>query len=125
MNQYSYRIGNYVSHEDYSTDVFVIKSINFYDEHNDYMVDTTGGKNGTWINPIENIKPIKITQEFLEKNKFTIINHPQQIGYKLKDLYIYEHGSFVGEVEVAHVEYVHELQNLYYAIYGEEMEVNI
>ena len=43
------KVGDTVSHEDYTSEDFIVTEI---DKENN-IVYTSGGKNGTWINPIE------------------------------------------------------------------------
>jgi len=57
------KVGQKVSHEDYSCEVFVISEI---DRENN-VAHTTGGKNGTWSNPPELIIKINNVKEYLAK----------------------------------------------------------
>lgn len=51
INVPNLKIGDEVTHEDYSDYVFVVSGFSIIDGR--LIVHTTGGKNGTWDNPIE------------------------------------------------------------------------
>ena len=116
------RVGNYVSHDDYTAGIFVVESINYNYKHKGYEVNTLGGKNGSWINSNINVIPVRYNDEMLVSNGFEVVVSPGKCGYRKGVITIYCEETYVGDVEVYHAEFVHELQNLYFAIYGEELE---
>ena len=115
------RVGSIVSHEDYTEGIFEVESISYDSELGVYMVNTLGGKNGSWINPIENLIPVCVDGEFLMNNGFEFYETPDRCGYKKGIITICRESAYVGDTAICLVEHVHELQNLYYAIYGEEL----
>ncbi len=72
---------------------------------------------------IENYEPIPITEEWLLK--FDFVSNPYQDRYE-KSLIHIECDKTRGKTELwiegmSHIKYVHQLQNLYYAMRGEEL----
>ena len=109
------RIGNYVN---YNEDPFVIKMIRDR-EYNDFI-------------------PIPLTEEWLLKFGFELQYGFGGIRRYYKDRYLIEKGisqffdngmSFritINNTESTHansIKYVHQLQNLYFALTGEELEI--
>ena len=124
------RIGNYVSHPEYSDEFFVVKSITA--DEDSYMVDTVGGSKGTWSNDAKAIIGIPLTAEMLESAGFKrYVNANDQSGYKLEDpskclsITLLDDKTLVGHygTQAALVEHVHELQNLYYTLTAEELNI--
>lgn len=83
--------------------------------------------------PTENPQGIPITDEWLERmgfeERYTHNSDGDEINYmKMKafeDL-LYRDGIFslcCGSLELPHIEYVHQLQNLFYALTGKELEI--
>lgn len=83
---------------------------------------------------LKNINPIPLTPEILEKCgfeceyvskyaiKYTHLNHAE-IGYnwtKLSGWFARYYGPIL-----IHIKYLHQLQNLYWCLCGEELEINI
>lgn len=79
-------------------------------------------------------KPIPLTEEWLEKFGFEnqsldiFINHKEEQGHWLEFTGEYvelqSSGDYSGhELGLKHVKHVHQLQNLYFALTGEELEV--
>lgn len=73
-------------------------------------------------------KPIKLTEDILLKCGFELYNSIDWIRqYKLNGVYF----TYVIEqnklsiVDYKHVKYLHQLQNLYFALTGKELEVNL
>lgn len=70
-----------------------------------------------------NIKPIEITEEWLLK--FGFVSNPYQDRYEKSPIYI-ECNKTRGETELwidgmPHIKYVHQLQNLWLAVTGEQL----
>jgi hypothetical protein len=77
---------------------------------------------------IWNYRPITITEEWITKLAFQDNTH----GYYLEkskqpnfDAYLFYYSSCDDDVLLRGVRYVHELQNLYFALTGEELEINL
>jgi len=101
------RIGNYV---DLSEGFSV---------HNDIL--TVSIKNIGWYNEF---KPIPLTEEWLIKFGFEILNKNAIYNYLLlywniKD----EEYDFVREGKATTIKYIHQLQNLYFALTEEELTI--
>lgn len=128
------RIGNCVSHSDYTSGVFTVFSIEQMSKGG-YVVDTKGGKNGAWANPIENIEPIQITEEWLLKLGFEYEDQTGWYNYGSDDCYIlclpldgYTEvclGFRNDETQLPDIKTVHQLQNLYFALTGEELTIKL
>ena len=121
------RIWNYVRF--YATES-IITAINNNDEENSY-VDVASYNDI----PIEDLNPIPLTEEWLVKFGFIKIKYlneyfVQEIGYKFNDM-ILRYGSFDGHrfyfdfanEKVINVKHVNQLQNLYFALTGEELTI--
>jgi hypothetical protein len=105
------RIGNYYKPEildDVLYDVITVEDISdlFYDPIDDYY------------------SPIPLTEEWLlrfgfykDTNYYT--NHLIETSFMFKRTMIHQSG----EVNVKYLEYVHQLQNLYFALTGEELTI--
>lgn len=122
------RIGNIVSHSDYTTEYFEVLSIELL--NGDYIVNTNGGKNGTWTNPIEMINKVPITEDFLllmgfEYNQYNRLWEIDGVSfyYDLSYFYYTEHSDYHPDDSSAllTVKYVHQLQNLYFDLMGKEL----
>ena len=77
----------------------------------------------------EEIKPIPITEEWLLKLGF--VSNPYQDRYEIgKDIKLHvECDKTKGEVmlwieDLSHIKYVHQLQNLCYLMFNEELTIN-
>lgn len=123
------RIGNLVTHTDYTESIFTVTSIEM-DESGGYAIGTSGGKNGSWINPLECIEPIPLTAEWLKNNTTTIEvdDYPLHVlgnGVSM-EFYTDEIVILLGmeaEFKLLHIEYVHQLQNLYFTLTGRELTI--
>ena len=93
------RIGNIVSHDDYTTEFFEVISIELSDGI--YVINTNGGKNGTWQNTIDLITKVPITEDFLllmgfEYNQYTRLWELDGVSfyYDLSYFYYTEHSDY-------------------------------
>ena len=91
---------------------------------------------GEFRSPIENIKPIPLTEEWLikfgVKHRVLLIDKDYFSSIKL-DLYIgdiwylwgqrFKNQSLLDSILLAEIKYVHQLQNIYFALTGEELEI--
>lgn len=105
---------NYFSNLDYRDD--------YYDDDNKSLILT-------WIS---NPEPIPITPEILEKAGLTDLNTITTNGGEIfYELVNYELGicgkdsAISGHIYYAKCRYVHQLQNLYFALTGEELEIKL
>lgn len=66
---------------------------------------------------------VELTAELLEKCGFVLGKNDI---YEYGDIYVVlGRYSNVGKVPVKFLEYLHQLQNLFYCIYGEELEISL
>lgn len=117
MNAKDFRIGNLV---EYDNRIFEIDTI--AEEFPTLNTDEFGIGVVSWAN----IKPIPLTEDWLLKFGFKKINHIY--GYYFWSLSkgkidIYEKKTTFRGYSVLHIEHVHQLQNLYYALTGEELNL--
>ena len=114
------RIGNYVMNE--HSKILTVLGIK---ETSLYLYEKYKSQSGSYF--IEKIWPIPLTEEWLLKFGFEKI-----AGYlwKCKQLgeqrFIENHltkGYFETHYESKHIQYVHQLQNLYFALTNEELEI--
>lgn len=81
---------------------------------------------------IEDCKGIPLTEEWLFKSGFDKVRYEKYAHCKLNKLRAYPHvfnNSFgiyiMGAYSLPYVEYVHQLQNLFWCLTGEELEIKI
>jgi hypothetical protein len=111
------RIGNKVLYKNGIIDVIIISGISY--SFGKY--DVTINPNRKWIMvDIKTISPIPLTEEWLLKFGFEsllsgagYVKNRTEIGYNHNGFYIITSGL--------KIEYVHQLQNLYFALTGEEL----
>lgn len=130
MDKNQFRLGNLIGFDDYSDVTFEI--IELTSEH----LTGAGGKNDTWINAYVSIVPIPITNEWLEKFGFVPQNessHLRYLGQSYSQCIQLNHTDETTyhlyicskvedqEVFLGTINYVHELQNLYFSLTGEEI----
>lgn len=116
------RIGNLVLadlHEEKEILVESICSIN-----NDVFNSTNGEI------PFSSLKPIPLTEEWLLKFGFEKVRYEKYSHEKLNKLRAYPHvmtngfGIYLmGSYSFPHIKHVHQLQNLYFALTGEEVTI--
>jgi hypothetical protein len=85
----------------------------------------------------QDIDPVPLTPEWLKRCGFTTDgsgddNHSEPLWEHPKTRYQFSDGSFVhnGQAyddwhDIGNVKYVHQLQNLYFALTGEELQIKI
>jgi hypothetical protein len=105
------RIGNWVEHNQPKTGYY-----------------TTVQKSTFSVNVEKLFKPIPLTEEWLLKFGFEKTDSHGDFEY-LIDRYSYFRGSFyIADCdecgESVEIQYVHQLQNLYFALTGEELTIN-
>jgi hypothetical protein len=90
-----------------------------------------GGIEDVEKNP-ERYNPIPLTPEILEKCGFErqVDENSEDCFYipiseTFLEIRITDKTSWIGEVYLPETKYVHQLQNLYFALTGEELEINL
>ncbi len=109
------RIGNLVS------GIFEVEKVL---EIHQSFVNTDGRK----YTPLQEIKPIPITEEWLLKLGFERGENPHFITYKRGEIELLDNiGQFFrvyySKTHLMDIKYIHELQNLFYCITGNELEM--
>src|SRR5690606_25501575 len=86
---------------------------------------------------LNELKPIQLTEDWLLKFRFEICGYGEVhsmcfTGYRVKnsiwDIYAVSNGEFVlhkntKETSITNIKYVHQLQNLFHALTGEELKL--
>ena len=123
------RIGNLVTHDDYTSESFIVEDIRKEALHG-YVIHTKGGKNSHWTNAISLIKGIPLTEERLEEFGF-FPGFDRNKGYWVDDNFHYKKGTLYKPgiksgtrlmIPSKKLEYVHQLQNLYFTARGKELK---
>ncbi len=126
------RIGNYVSHADFSDEYFVVKSIT--SQEGSYKVEIEGGSKGSWFSDAATITSIPLTAEMLESVGFKSYSSSEGLtGYKKEDpskaliIKLFDDRTLVGHdnTPVALVADVHSLQNLYHSLTSLELDITV
>lgn len=115
---YELRKGSLISFEDYSMEAFEVADIT----GSDGVIHANGGKNGAWMNDISLVTGIPITPETLE----AIGIKDGKIFTKDKGLIdiIFKRGShrvWYEELPHSHILFIHQLQNFYLGVTGQEL----
>lgn len=86
-------------------------------------------------NMLDKTEPIPITDEILDKisTSIKVSDEPNEWYHGMKSWYFNEWNDFnysnaqvyYGDSNIRAVEYLHDLQNLYYCIHDDELKVNI
>ena len=93
-----------------------------------FQIDSRGiifvNKNGNRWQDLKNIQPIPLTEEILlkcgfekDENKMFVFN--RKVIYKKNDNTFH---FYCCDIEI---KYLHQLQNLYFALTGQELEINL
>lgn len=91
-------------------------------------------KQGDYHLNIENVQPIPLTEEWLLKFGFEKVIHAYVMGIhnrifsglmkfqfdRLLQMWVFSVGKYK---DITRIEYVHQLQNLYFALTGDELEI--
>lgn len=114
------RIGNYVKHVPLNTGIFVkidSEEISYCESYPEEFND--------------NFKPIELTEEILLKCGFEKLEHLYKLHLlnSLNLIYNSEHNGWYLDIyhntSKIELRYLHELQNLYFALTGKELEINL
>lgn len=119
-------IGNYVMAINNYEDIFYVNCIYGYRDLN-----ITSGIYKNYDTTIRNIKPIPLTEEWLLKFGFDLINNEyhQSRNHELKLYWTVNKNKMIPEfnekrfVTGYDFKYVHQLQNLYFILTGEELTI--
>jgi len=119
------RIGNWVEIQGIQSKIILVDTEGCICE-NEYCEDFENN------NITQNLQPIPLTEEWLERFGFDSV----ALGYEIDDRFITlrpeedENGGFdlfimIANIEqpmyITYIDYVHQLQNLYFALTGEEL----
>jgi hypothetical protein len=119
MEKNELKIGSYVYFPNY-LEPHQVKEIYYSDHYNELCV-----YDGHLVEPISKIKPIPITEEWLLKFGFEKSGIFNQL-YRLNDVTLYcsekEIFMYTG-VNDLNIKYIHQLQNLYFALTGNELKI--
>jgi hypothetical protein len=120
------RIGNFVYQTEHKFSSNPFKSIKQFDESNWYRI-------GECIEFLEDFEPIPLTEEWLlkfgfSKNRHTYNWHNVSEYFGMIEQYgvtftYVESGNF-DTIYGREIRHVHQLQNLYFALTGKELEIN-
>jgi len=112
------RIGNYFQHGETLVEVSIIYRTHFYCESIDRIC------HGNSLQ--ENFQPISLTEEWLFKTGF-LVDVPSPIyWYKGDFKFIHDNGGFLiifKGLKLHYIQYVHQLQNLYFELTGEGLVI--
>lgn len=119
------KIGNYIdktekSNEDFN-DYYIVKNIDYAEHRNKEtsIIGCKGNKNGYFSFLISKCKPIPLTDELIKANNWefgTCGDLSFSNGYNPNEYNIYKDYECLTSVQ-----FLHEYQNLYYAIYKKEL----
>jgi hypothetical protein len=119
MESNELRIGNLV--HDYDEELIIVSGISYGDVYSSKLGET----------PLARIKPIPLTEEWLVKFGFEKFknpnNTPNWIWFINKHSWVLQ--SFEKQNEfyqlngIKPINYIHQLQNLYFALTGEELNI--
>jgi hypothetical protein len=120
MDAKELRIGNYVLFND-NTEVKINDIGNAWHTHLPIKDD---GFN--WVSPktrVKKYRPIPLTEEWLRKFGFESY-YKNGSEYQNKNMYLVKNGDIWQNLKIGvNLKYVHQLQNLYFALTGEELEI--
>lgn len=119
MNANELRIGNIVNDSEHGN--ITVEQIAKYQEHGSIGIYFRNGS--VWVS-LELVEPIPLTEEWLVKLGFgasgDCVGCYSNEGI---DVFMFDSGLTVTVymVELKHIQYVHQLQNLYHALTGTEL----
>ena len=118
------RIGNLVEYEGQTVIVMATSNhVNKWDLELGYFKDSVG-----FQRKINQVKPIPLTEEWLFEfgfiDDFSKDFRVRLIGHRLGDFFITEKMKLLtSDINSVKIKYVHQLQNLYFALTGEELTI--
>lgn len=127
MNPNELRIGSKVYYNGTHKEVGTVTGVVVYFDGS-CLVNLNGRANGLY--KIEELSPIPITEEILLKCGFEKVRYEKYAHNKLNKLRAYPHvmkngfGAYImGAYTLPNIKYLHQLQNLYFALTGEELNI--
>ena len=131
MDAKKFRIGNIVKAKTTNDEFNIVQEIGFSDTQRGYYLRLENVNHGVWIehNGEYLIEGIPLTKKWLLKCGFEELNDKYYMIYlgKLTLRYLYTHSGgnwhFEIEDEMVDIHFVHEFQNLFFAITGRELEL--
>lgn len=127
------RIGNLIRQVDYVTgETICIRTVTSINKEGYLNVKSKGIEN-IKSQLLKSFEPIPLTEEILLKCGFDkYSDHSNEITYLSKDsgyfIQVYDNSVYFGlnyEDYRKEVKYLHQLQNLYFALTGQELEINL
>jgi len=125
MNVKELRIGNLIEISDYSDVIFEIEEIEYSNYKIDYRVLAKGYNgdwvNKDWVNNVESVIPIPLTNDWMIKFGFELfpwgfVKNKLRISFNSKTEFRY-----ISDNISIQIKSVHQLQNLYFALTGDEL----
>lgn len=126
------RIGNYVNHNAYKTyKQGVIRTIN----HSTCCITAIGDNYKIDTIKLKSIEPIPLTpgwltkMGFIREGEWVILTFSPRMGIRFYngnpgECDIVQDGKYIA-FKQGHIKYVHQLQNLYFALAGEELTIKL
>ena len=113
------RLGNWV----HDGSRFPMQVVGIFD--NDVYLDFEGNEGDVWECGLEGAKPFEIDQEWLNKFGFNKgkFNYKWQFGNFIYDQKLKLWTWFGVQLHDYLIEFVHQLQNLYFALTGQELTI--
>lgn len=128
------RVGNWVNRNDLDG-VYTVRSVCIDRVHPINLIERDSVKNINWACEcaLSELEPIPLTPEILEKAGFeedklhecyVIWNSVSNVAIEFFDNQLQLVGQNSAE-EIGHIKHLHQLQNLYFALTGEELNINL
>lgn len=125
MKQSDLRVGNLVKYDG------LVWAVNAFNWSKIYL-DEIKTRNRCWVDHVDFIEPIVITPEWFEQAGFSnsdgvwwVQYHMENWGMQLiyfNNECIVRHGFMGDFTEITNLKYIHQLQNLYFALTGKELK---
>lgn len=126
------RIGNIIQFDDTSEDIVRVEYVFQSDEM--WFIQWTwisgkgSFKSGNSI--LEDFEPIPLSPEILEKAGFEIPVNTSSYAYRMGKwaVFLWPTGAISVEfknIEICELQHLHQLQNLYFSLTGEELTINL
>jgi len=125
------RIGNKAFYKEKVVEIASVSGINYSFGNQDITISTS---DNSLLVDILQLQPIPLTPKLLEKCCGFKSEHPAYYYIPIGDNYLYVYYSNSGlhtyAVKYMHaylgeIKYLHQLQNLYFALTGEELEIDL
>lgn len=128
------RVGNLVHRNDYVSDLFQIRSISQDRIHAINVVEIDVVNNTIYSSDctLSELEPIPLTEEWLLKFGFSVSDQPSWNVYEIGEWFILLMekrdtkiilGALADNIPDVEIKFVHQLQNLYFALTGAELPI--